>query len=300
MYAETKEKAFSYLNSVAEYLLKNEGLSIQKTKTQIMFCSEYITQVKNLLEGDDEPKSKKRSSFMRLHIHFDPYSMNAEEEYEELMASLSSFDVLAILKDELRKTKIQQAMGKQLLNAISLLTGEKLGLAFKTISSNIEMFYPIIPSVFIMAQRCFANAPKEYQDSFIKEICTLVDSDSYILQSDNNSAFAARFLSLSEIEEATQAIVALYTKSNSSLVKTNCLYAMTKKKVHYWLSDQKSAFVTMSRSERRAFIAASYFLGDEGKHWRDSIKRQLTEFELLVTNWVSDKHPLKTKWDLPL
>ena len=84
MFAKSKEEAFSYLNSVADYLLKNEGLSIQKTKTQILSCSEYIGQVKNILEGDNEPKSIERSSFMRLHIHFDPYSMNADDQYEEL------------------------------------------------------------------------------------------------------------------------------------------------------------------------------------------------------------------------
>ena len=300
MFAETKEDAFSYLNSVADFLLKNEGLSIQKTKTQILSSSEYIGQVKNILEGDDESKSSERSSFMRLHIHFDPYSMNADEQYEELKDSLSKFNVLKLLKDELRKSKIQQAMGKQLLNAISHLEGEELGLAFQAISVNIEAFYPIIPSVLIMALKCLKNAPKEYQNQFIKSICNLIETNSYILQSDNNAAFAARILSLSDIEESTQAIVLLHSSRTSSLVRTNCIYAMINKKIHYWLSDQKTSFTTLGRTERRAFIIASYFLGDEGKHWRDSVKRQLTDLERLIILWVSDKQPLTTNWVVPL
>ncbi|MFH2059243.1 MAG: RNA-directed DNA polymerase [Pseudomonadota bacterium] len=300
MFAPSKEEAFSYLNSVADYLLKNEGLSIQKTKTQILSCSEYIGQVKNILQGDDEPESIERSSFMRLHIHFDPYSMNADEQYEDLKENLSKFNVLKLLKDELRKSKIQQAMGKQLLNAISHLEGEKLGLAFQAISVNIEAFYPIIPSVFIMVQKCLKNAPIEFQNQFVRSICSLIDSNSYLLQSENNAAFAARVLSLSDLDEATQAIVLLHSSRSSSLVRTNCIYAMINKKIYYWLSDQKTSFATLGRPERRAFIAASYFLGDEGKHWRSSVKRQLTDLELLAIDWVSEKQPLTTNWKLPL
>lgn len=300
MFASSREDAFSYLNSVADYLLKNEGLSIQKTKTQILSNSEYIGQVKNLLEGDDDHRNTERNSFMKLHIHFDPYSMNADEEYEELKQSLAKFDVLKLLKEELRKSKIQQAMGKQLLNAIGLLKGEELGLALQSISSNIEAFYPIIPSVFIMAYKCYNEAPDEYRNQFIKSICQLVDTNSYLLQSDNNAAFAVRLLSLSSLEEATQSIVLLHSTRNSSLVRTNCLYAMINRKVYYWLSDQKTSFTTLGRSERRAFIAASYFLGDEGKHWRENVKKQLIEFEQLMLTWVSEKNPHTTSWKLPL
>jgi hypothetical protein len=299
MFAKSKEDAFSYLNSVADYLLKNEGLSIQKTKTQVLTTTEYVGQVKNLLEGDDDPKNVERSSFMKLHIHFDPYSMNAEEEYEALKNNLANFDILNLLKEELRKSKIQQAMGKQLLSAVSLLDGEKLGLAFQLISANIETFYPIIPSVFLMAQKSLLEAPENYQNQFIRSICRLVESNSYLIQSDNNAAYAARLLSLSNLEEATQAIVMLAGR-NSSLVRTNCFYAMTNKKIYYWLSDQKTSFVTLGRAERRAFIAASYILGDEGRHWREKIKKQLTDFETLVVNWISEKNPLVTSWKLPL
>ena len=125
-------------------------------------------------------------------------------------------------------------------------------------------------------------------------------SNSYLLQSENNAAFAVRLLSLSKLDEATQAIVLLHSNRSSPLVRTNCIYAMINKKIYYWLSDQKTSFTTLGRPERRAFIAASYFLGDEGRHWRNSVKRQLTDLELLAKSWVSEKQPLTNNWKLPL
>lgn len=301
IFAKSREDAFSHLNFVAEFLLKNEGLSIQKTKTQILTSSEYVSQTKNFLDGDDDSKSKKRAAFMRLHINYDPYSMNANAEYEALKETLYKFDVLKLLKDELKKTKIHQAMGKQLLGAISHLEGEKLGLALQAISSNMESFYPILPSLFQMATKSIDRAPEEYQNNFILSVCRLIDANSYLLQSENNAAYAARLLSHSKLEEAAQAIDKLYSERSSILVRTNCLYAMINKNETYWLSDKKGSFQTLSSPEKRAFVAASYFLGDEGKHWRDHVKKQLSDLEKLMIEWVSKKGINTAKgWSLPL
>jgi hypothetical protein len=301
LFAKTKEDAFSYLNFAAEFLLKNEGLSIQKTKTQIISTAEYISQTKNFLSGDDDSGSEKRAEFMRLHINYDPYSQNAEEEYLALKESLNRFDILSLLKDEIKKTKIHQAMGKQLLGAISHLDGEKLSLAFKTISSNMEAFYSIMPNLLQMATKTIEKLPEEHRNNFINYICQLIESNSYLLQSENNAAYAARLLSKSDSEESTQALDNLYTRRASTLIKTNCFYAMINKNQTHWLSDKKNSFRALSSPEKRAFIAASFFLGDEGRHWREKQKKQFSDLELLVSNWLGNKSSsIQKGWKLPL
>jgi len=69
----------------------------------------------------------------------------------------------------------------------------------------------------------------------------------------------------------------------------------------FWLSDKKGSFQTLSSPEKRAFVAASYFLGDEGKHWREYVNKQLSDLERLMIDWVSNKRINSSKgWKLPL
>jgi hypothetical protein len=87
-FCKSKEDAFGYLNLIAEFLLRNEGLSIQNSKTQVMSCSEYVTQARHLIEGaDDDAPTKKRVEFLNLKIFYDPYSATAEEDYEKWIKS---------------------------------------------------------------------------------------------------------------------------------------------------------------------------------------------------------------------
>ena len=125
------------------------------------------------------------------------------------------------------------------------------------------------------------------------------ETDSYLLQTDNNASYVARVLSLSNSENAIQAIDLLSSKK-SPLVRTNCIYAMTNLNNYHWLSNLKSDFSFSSKWERRAFIASSFFIGDEGKHWRDNTKEQFTRLETLLRDWVATKQPGLKPWKLPL
>lgn len=300
IFANSKESAFRILNMSAEYLLRNQGLSLQKTKTQILSARDYVSQTRHLLVGDEDEASKKRADFFNLNIYFDPYSPTAVEDYEAIREKLSDFDVLGLLKEEIRKSRIHQAIGKQLLNVIDFLEDEKIGLAFQTISANLDVFYPIFPSVLRAASKSLFKAPKKYQDEFIACLCQLCQSDSYIIQNDNTLAFLVRVLAKTPLDIADQIIDNIFNMSRSPIVKANCICAMTNRKNHYWLLNLKSNFITMSRPERRAFIATSFFLGDEGKHWRNHTKKQFTDFENLVKEWVQEKKSGNPDWKLPI
>ena len=78
------------------------------------------------------------------------------------------------------------------------------------------------------------------------------------------------------------------------------MYAMTNLSNSFWLSDLKPQFSILTSWERRAFIASSYFMDDEGNHWRQSIESQFSEFERLLKGWVGNKNPAGSKWKLPL
>lgn len=300
LFAESREMAFRKLNYCADFLLRNEGLSLQKSKTQILTASEFISQAKSTIDGVDGEKTNRQAEFLRLHIHYDPYSDTADKQYADLKEKLRHFDILSLLKSEVRKSRIHQALGKQILNAISFLDGEELDLAFNVIGSNLENLYPVFPSVMQIAHKKLGETTFETQQQFVSTLYKLAEDDSYILQTDNNASYAVRVLSTVNIEECIQGIDLIYSRMTSPLVKYNCMYAMTNLNNHYWLSDIKSRFSTLSKWERRAFIPASYFLKDEGTHWREHTKGQFTEFELLVRDWVASKNPLQSGWNIPL
>jgi hypothetical protein len=68
---------------------------------------------------------------------------------------------------------------------------------------------------------------------------------------------------------------------------------------HYWLANLKTRFTTFTSWERRAFLVASYFLRDEGRHWRDHTKEQFSDIEIIIRDWVSTKNII-TGWKIPL
>ena len=304
LFAETREDAFRKLNYCADFLLRNEGLGLQKSKTQVLTVSEFISQVKSVVdaaEDENDDESKMRAEFMKLHIHYDPYSATADEDYDTLKQNIEHFDIVSLLKNEVRKSRIHHALGKQIMNAIMLLDGPKLDLVFNLIGANIENLYPIFPSVMRVAHKKILGLSDRSRKEFISILYKLVESDSYILQTENNAAYVVRVFARVNDEMSIQAIEALYSRASSTpLVKSDCIHAMINLDNSYWLSDIKSRFPMLSSRERRAFVAASYFLNDEGKHWREHTKGQFTELEKLIAKWVSTKNPVQSGWKIPI
>ena len=73
---------------------------------------------------------------------------------------------------------------------------------------------------------------------------------------------------------------------------------MAKWGVTYWLSDLLGRFGSLSNWERKAFIVASFYLTDEGEHWRNNTKKILSQAEVLIRNWYHER--FKANKDVPL
>lgn len=299
LFASSKEDAYQKLNWCVEYMLRNWGLSLQKSKTQIQTKGEFISHAKANLEGDENQENRTRTDFLKIHIHYDPYSLTAEEDYLKLQDQLEGFDITSLIKDEIRKSRIHLALGKQLMSAILFLSGEKLNLAIQTICTNLEVLYPVLPTVMQVLYKKLLQLDELTRKYVVETLSELIEKDSYLFQTENNSAYIVRVLSLANSERAVQAIDLIYTRTNYVLVKVNCLYAMANLNNHYWISNLRTRFGTFTPWERRAFIAASYFLRDEGKHWRDHTKEQFSRVEKELRDWISGKDIIRG-WRLPL
>ncbi|HRF81870.1 MAG TPA: reverse transcriptase domain-containing protein, partial [Flavobacteriales bacterium] len=301
IFCRTQEEAHAHLNLLAMKLMTNEGLTLQKHKTQILTKSEFVNLVASRLNAEtDDGKVQVRARFMALPIRYDPYSPTADDDYEKIKADLQEFNVLDLLNEELRKTKIHQQFSKHLLRALTVLEDSIVSRAISSIADRIELLYPIFPNLMIAIFSNYDRLDVESRAIIMSKLRELVAKDSYMLQVELNVAYMVRVLGKEASGENQEVLVGLFQKFNSSvLVRSWVMQVFTNWRLEFWLSDIKPNFGTMTKWERRIFILSSFVLGDEGKHWREHNKKGFTKAEYLVRDWGAQKFQ-QPNWQLPL
>ncbi len=222
LFAKSQEEAHASLNYLAIKLMTNEGLTLQKHKTQILTKAEFSNLVMSRLNAETEDgKTKQRAKFMSLPIRYDPYSATAVDDYEKIKNELGEFDILDLLNEELRKTRIHQQFSKHLLKTLNILDEKIVSSAFIAIATRLELLYPIFPNLMIAAFANFEKLNTESKNALISKLRELVAKDSYIIQIELNVAYLIRVLGKDHTSENEEIIAELYKKfPNSMLVKS--------------------------------------------------------------------------------
>jgi len=292
VFARDVGDAYAKLILVSEKLLSNEGLSLQKAKTRIITAAEFragsdVAQA----PADDETDllRKEARSFITFSLRFDPYSPNAVEEYERLKHEVSQFDIVGLLGRELKKTRVHTALTKKLLAAIKYLSESAQNEIVLSLLDNLDALAPLLPNVMTVIRSLFPELRADTQTTIISNIQGLVRTASPLAQVDLNLAYMLRVLGCSPSPETEELFVSTYNKNANPLVRRDIILLMAKIRGSYWISDIKQRFALLSAWEKRAFIVASYCLGDEGKHWRMHEARTFTPFECLVRDWASKR-----------
>ena len=302
LFAESREEAHSSLIRLNELLLTNEGLSLQKSKTRILSSAEFIatSDFAAAAEGEDESDEQART-FRRLRIHYDPYSPTAEEDYHALLSELSRFDIVGMLGRELAKSRIDEGLARRLVSATKHLPPHAQNDAVRSMIASLDLLYPIFPSVMQLCRALLPVLDPKVQEALYAAIRKLIASGSYIAQVPSNLAYALRVIATDSSEEAEVLLAGLYRTSSSMMIRRDIILLMAFRQADYWLSNCRTTFSTLTGWERRAVLVASYTLGDEGKHWRDSIKDDQSPFDRLVMRWTADNKQTKgLNWRVPL
>jgi hypothetical protein len=307
IFAESMEDGFAKLLLLTEKLQRTQGLQLQKSKTRIMSSIEFkatsplrIEDQNNVGISSDSSTDDKARSLLRFSIRFDPYSPTAEEDYEILKREIEKFNIVAILQAELAKSRIHVSLAKKIVSVISYLDPKQRESAIISLLENANLLYPIFSTVLVVVKQTFNDLSSEGQDIAIRKILSLIQEGSHILKVDIVLAFAVRVLACRPSAGVQEALVQLYNSPRSSpLVRRDIILAMTRLRAWEWLSDRRAHFRSMSPSERRAFIVASYSLMDEGKHWRKHISGEWTPLERLVRDWVCERVG-RDGWTVPI
>jgi len=308
LFTKSREEAYRALVFLSEKLYVNQGLTLQKSKTRIMSSAEFraTNPVRDLKsqgeiqqEGEEAASRHSRNRLLQFSLRFDPYSPNAEEDYERLKSEIAKFDVIGLLKSELAKSRVHIALSKKLVSAIKFLEGKTRSDAILSLLENSDLLYPIYSSVLLMTHSVYDDLHDDTKGKIIERLCSMIKSESHVFKIDSHLSFAIRVLSLKYTPEVEQLFNDIYQRTDSISVKRDIILSMARWELWYWLSDQKNNFRNMTGPQRRAFIAASYGLADEGKHWRDHLKSEFSPFEEIVRKWSADKASING-WRLPL
>lgn len=302
IFAKSKEEAYSALISINDLLLANEGLSLQKTKTRIMTSREFLStsEFSSPEESEAHVDSEERA-FQRLRVYYDPYSQTAEQDYEKLKEELSKFDIVGMLGRELSKSRIDESLSKRLLSALKHLNPAVQNDAVKSLTHSLDLLYPVFPSVMLLCRGLLENLDDTAKEELFEQLRSLIRSKSYITQVPTNLSYALRLLSADPSEETEIILSNLYKQPLSMMIKRDVILMMAHRGADHWISNCRKNYSTLTVWERRAMLVSSYILEDEGRHWRDSVKHDLNEYDKLVLQWAADsKQKSQGSWRVPI
>lgn len=290
VFANSQEEAYRQLVLLSEKLMINEGLLLQKTKTRVMTTEEFLSTSEfapeNQAESEDERQSRE---FLRLRLYYDPYSPTAEADYDALKADVDRYDVLSMLGRELRKSRVQQSLARKLISALRLVDAPQRDAAVLSLLDNLHTLYPVYPSIMLLVRGIIGDMAGSARDSLLGKLRQLVASGAYAVQVPTHLAHTVRVLAYDNSPEADEVLASIYRDTSSAAIRRDVILAMAKRRATFWVSDMRRRFATVTPWERTALIVGSYSLGDEGAHWRKSLKGQLTPMQQLVVDWMASR-----------
>jgi hypothetical protein len=200
-------------------------------------------------------------------------------------------DVAGILTRELEKTRIDPTITKHALQALRVLAAESrakiLSLLLKP--DNIQTLAPVFPRLMTVLRAIYKELDEATQGLVDEALLGLVKADSYIVKVELNLAYLAQVLRQRKSQAKESLFVKLFRIHPSPLLKREIILAMADWGHNQWLSDLKRRFKGLSKWERRAYIVASYYLTDEGYHWRQHNKPSFEPAERVVRVWFADR-----------
>lgn len=291
IFCTDKAEAYRTLVFLSEKLA-NEGLVLQKKKTRILTTQEF-RETAQLLDPADAANAlaTEEQKLLSISLRFDPYSPNAEDEYEELKGAIQEIDIIGILGREIAKTTIDSAIAKHAVQAILVLepSQQLQAVAMLLDPDNVMTLAPVFVTVMRVVREIYAASAPNARVSIDDALCNLWSERSPLLSVEVNLSYYIRALAGEQIQQKEEILIQIFDDSANPMIRRLVILTMAKWSCHYWLSDAKTKYGAMSIFERRAFIIASYSLGDEGKHWRDHVKSSWSDAEILTRDWFASR-----------
>ena len=129
--------------------------------------------------------------------------------------------------------------------------------------------------------------PDESKDAIDDALVRIVEEQEHILSVEVNLAYYLQALSRRHSSRKEEILVEIYDRRPSPILRRIIIATMANWGCHFWLSDLRTKYSALDEWEKSAAILASYFLTDEGRHWRDRTKKSWSDTQTLVRDWFS-------------
>ena len=291
IFCSDESEAYKTLILLSEKL-SNDQLGLQKDKTKIMPCEEF-REIHRFLDPKpaEDKAAEEEQKLLNISIRFDPYSDTAAEDYEALKSAVREIDIVGILSREVNKTRIDQTVTKQAIRAIKVLPKENRLQAISILldQTNLITLSPVFTTIMRATRSIYEELDETGKDLIDNSLLELFRNESYLTKIEMNINYIVQILSMRYTSEKETLFIYLFETETNHLLRRQIIVSMTNWNCHYWCVDIKNQFNTLTTWERRAVIYSSYFLGDEGKHWRDHNKNLFSKEEKLIRTWSSER-----------
>ena len=288
LFCRTKSEAYANLVFLAEKLF-NEGLVLQKKKTRILPSKEFQDTWRLL--DPSLPATTDEQKLLNISIRFDPYSETPEEDYEKIAKAVAQVNVIGILTREIAKTTIDTTVAKQAIKVIRALDRNEREGALQTLleKDNLDTLSPVFVTLMRAVRGTYDDLGEESKAAIDDALIRIFEEHQHILSVEVNLAYYLQALSRRHSSRKEEILVDVYNKQTSPVLRRIIISTMANWGCHYWLSDLKTKYGAFYEWEKPVMILASYFLTDEGKHWRQHTKNSWNPAQKLIRDWFKDR-----------
>ena len=135
----------------------------------------------------------------------------------------------------------------------------------------------------------YDTLPDDAKNAIDAALVRIFEEHEDILSVEINMVYFLQAMSRRHSHRKVEILVDVDEKRPSPIIRRIIVAAMANWQCDYWLSYLKRRYASLHEWDKRAMILGSYFLTDEGKHWRVHTKDSWNEMELLIRDWFCQR-----------
>lgn len=272
---ENQREAYRAL-SVLAHALADLGLGLNRHKTSILGVRHFRDYVDAQIAGPDQNTKELRE----IDLHFDPYSDNADEEYEQLRDTVSKLDISELLAGELNKGQPEAFLISQVSRTLRLLDPDDALDICSTLlhANNIHAFRANWSG--IMRGIAAIRGDSKYT-SIQSNLDSLLDSipshSAHLLSVDTNCLHYLRALRFARTENRASFVLTTYNQSQSITLQRSCIDCWRHWGDRERFLSLRNKWPTMTVEEQRMLWLAAHHFGDDGEYFHKQVRSSTTD-----------------------
>lgn len=278
--AANQSEAYKALSLLSKYL-SDYGLSLNRTKTTFLSSSHYKNFVSAQLHSNDDQAGKLKE----IDLYFDPYSDDPHAEYEELQKTVSELDIAGLLQAETTKSQPDSFLVAQISRTLEFQDPIAASQLCRTLlqPNNLNAFRASWSKVMRGIAKTRADDSFSVIHPTIDSCLDIVITESeHLLQPEANCLHFLRAIRFLKSNVRASFVSRIFDTSEYITVRRACIDCW-----RHW--KDRASFISTSNSYhnflpelQRMLWVASYTFGDEGKHFRNRVKKKIG------SNWQLD------------